>query len=136
MAYGFGVISRSQTFVPRFPLLLGGGLATIGVLTGIAVDEGPVLCMFRRCTGGYCPGCGGTRALRAMVMGDLNEAWKLHPWSVLIVIQMIMIGLAATVVSVSTITSMFKPFVVFNAAIGVLIWILRIGVGAVPVPFS
>ncbi|MBI5835297.1 MAG: DUF2752 domain-containing protein [Armatimonadetes bacterium] len=33
---------------------------------------GPLFCWFRRLTGWYCPGCGSTRALHAMMHGDLR----------------------------------------------------------------
>ena len=33
------------------------------------------ICIFHAVTGGYCPGCGATRALCALSRGDLPAAW-------------------------------------------------------------
>ncbi len=65
------------------------------VLTVLAVllvdaggtDDGPGLCVFRRCTGGYCPGCGLTRSARHLTRGQVGAAWLDHPWMVLLAAQ-------------------------------------------------
>ena len=36
-------------------------------------------CIFHRVTGLYCPGCGGTRAVEALMGGRLVEALMFHP---------------------------------------------------------
>lgn len=36
-------------------------------------------CLFFRLTGYYCPGCGGTRALKALLAGRLLQSLRLHP---------------------------------------------------------
>ena len=36
-------------------------------------------CLFHLLTGLYCPGCGGTRALRALLAGDLALSLRYHP---------------------------------------------------------
>ncbi len=36
-------------------------------------------CPFFEATGLLCPGCGGTRALAALLRGDFAGAWKLNP---------------------------------------------------------
>ena len=36
-------------------------------------------CLFHLITGLYCPGCGGTRAVRAMLAGDLRLSFQYHP---------------------------------------------------------
>ena len=38
-----------------------------------------LLCPFRRVAGLYCPGCGGTRAVKALLEGRLLESLWLHP---------------------------------------------------------
>ncbi len=39
----------------------------------------PTVCPFALTTGHACPLCGGTRAASALVRGDLESAWVLHP---------------------------------------------------------
>jgi len=36
-------------------------------------------CPIFEATGLLCPGCGGTRALAALLRGDLSGAWRLNP---------------------------------------------------------
>ncbi|MEY8354136.1 DUF2752 domain-containing protein [Lachnospiraceae bacterium 54-53] len=36
-------------------------------------------CMFHSLTGFYCPGCGGTRAVRSLLRGDLRMSFQYHP---------------------------------------------------------
>lgn len=35
--------------------------------------------MFHMLTGLYCPGCGGTRAVRSLLKGDLWMSFRYHP---------------------------------------------------------
>lgn len=37
-------------------------------------------CMFHRLSGLYCPGCGGTRAVKALLDGHLVECFLYHPF--------------------------------------------------------
>lgn len=36
-------------------------------------------CPFYWLTGLYCPGCGSTRALHALLHGDIAQAWAMNP---------------------------------------------------------
>lgn len=36
-------------------------------------------CLFRSVTGLYCPGCGGTRALKYLLRGDIGRSLWYHP---------------------------------------------------------
>ena len=38
-------------------------------------------CLFYRVSGLYCPGCGGTRAIRALLEGDLIASFLYHPFA-------------------------------------------------------
>lgn len=40
-------------------------------------------CWLHENTGLLCPGCGSTRALHALLHGDVASAWKLNPLAVL-----------------------------------------------------
>ncbi len=37
-------------------------------------------CVFHRVTGLYCPGCGGTRAVEALLQGDFFTCLRYHPF--------------------------------------------------------
>lgn len=39
-------------------------------------------CLFHLISGYYCPGCGGTRAVRALLRGQLSESLFFHPFVV------------------------------------------------------
>ena len=60
------------------------GLAVIGVLhyTGLFIPTDDLIwpCFFRRATGLYCPGCGGTHAVEALVEGHLADSFLAHPF--------------------------------------------------------
>ena len=36
-------------------------------------------CLFHKWTGYYCPGCGGTRAVKALLRGDIIDSFCYHP---------------------------------------------------------
>ena len=36
-------------------------------------------CPFHMLTGFYCPGCGGTRAVTALICGDIVRSFRFHP---------------------------------------------------------
>ena len=40
---------------------------------------GKLPCIFHELTGLYCPGCGGTRALKALLRGDVVLSFLYHP---------------------------------------------------------
>ena len=59
-------------------------LALLGALALLRVAPARLLALLPRCpfhhlTGLLCPGCGGTRALLALLHGDLRAAWHLNP---------------------------------------------------------
>ncbi len=60
------------------------GLLGIGGITLLALVEPSGQALFPRCwlnemTGLRCPGCGGTRAVHALLTGHLTRAWQLNP---------------------------------------------------------
>lgn len=52
------------------------------VLSGLRPSAaGPDLCLLHRTTGMWCPLCGGTRATRALLHGNLTEAIGYNPFA-------------------------------------------------------
>lgn len=64
-------------------LTLAAGTAVLFFFEPSKSDVYPP-CLFRSCTGFYCPGCGTTRALHALVHGNFGEAFGLNPLIVLL----------------------------------------------------
>ena len=44
-----------------------------------SAGQGIYPCLFHLVTGAYCPGCGGTRALLALLHGRLADSIRLNP---------------------------------------------------------
>jgi len=57
-----------------FAAVFTGGIYALG-LEKVFMTE----CPFWRITGLYCPGCGGTRAFRALLKGQIVESICIHP---------------------------------------------------------
>lgn len=53
-------------------------------------------CMVRCITGYYCPGCGGTRAVRALLQGRLVTSFLYHPFVLYCVIIMVVFMITNT----------------------------------------
>lgn len=61
-------------------LLLGAILfGLIEKATGICFADCMPPCIFRKLTGLYCPGCGGTRAVRFLLQGKFLKSFLYHP---------------------------------------------------------
>ena len=59
-----------------------GAFILLGIflhITGLNLSQVLGQCMFYRMSGLYCPGCGGTRAARALFAGDIVASFKYHP---------------------------------------------------------
>lgn len=128
----FGVAALSMTGVV---LALGSD--------EVPADEGVVLCPFRRCTGGYCPGCGATRAASALVRGDLVGSIRLHPlvvvWAAQVVAAVVAVSLSpgtARRIARTWISGHLAAVVGINLAAAVVVWVVRLGTGTVPGPFG
>ncbi len=66
--------------------IIGWALLGIGALyfiftklTGVKITDVMMPCMFNVWTGWYCPGCGGTRAVKALFRGDILASVVYHP---------------------------------------------------------
>ena len=68
------------------------GIFYIGLVAGLLLAAGWIVyrmffepltlgeCAFKRVTGFYCPGCGGTRAVDALLSGHFLKAFIYHPF--------------------------------------------------------
>jgi hypothetical protein len=121
--------------------LLAGGLIVGGMAAALAggTDDGLVLCPFRHLTGGYCPACGGTRAVAMAVRGELGAAWIQHPVAVLIAIQLAVLALAvlAAPVSIGRWVRRHAERIAFaNVVVLFAIWPVRMALGDIAIPFA
>ncbi|NNF53546.1 MAG: DUF2752 domain-containing protein [Acidimicrobiales bacterium] len=113
-----------------------GFAATALVMGASAAGDLPVLCLFRRCTGGYCPGCGGSRAAVALVQGDIAGSWAHHPWVVLLVLQTLVFTGALFAGKVQFTGRIRQRLLIGNLGLGLAIWTLRLALGTIPIPFA
>lgn len=63
-----------------------GGAAVVALAGGAAL--GVTVCPFALLSGHACPGCGLTRAVAALLTGDVGRSWRLHPLAGLIALQL------------------------------------------------
>jgi len=130
-------------------LLAGLGLAAAAALlpavleivlqAGTAGDPRLVLCPSRRLLGLPCPGCGMTRALAALLRGDLAGAFALHPWAPALAAQLAL-GWGAWGWSLSGTPSgrllrpdrWLGPTLLANLAALAALWLGRLATGSLP----
>lgn len=120
-------------------ILAGGGFLAAAV--GASGDHGPVLCPFRLCTGGYCPGCGLTRAAGRLVRGDVVGSWHLHPFLLLAVVQGALVLAARAVLGAASprwagLARHRENLLVANLVLLTALWALRLALGDIPAPFG
>lgn len=68
------------------PLVAAGAAAALGaafVISPDHVEDGPVICPFRRLTGLPCPGCGLTRSWVYLAHGRWHDGFAAHPFGLL-----------------------------------------------------
>ena len=118
---------------------IGAGVLTIGALIATAGDDGLVVCPFRRCTGGYCPGCGSTRAVRDLVGADVAAAWTHSPWVVLAAAQVIVVFALAAATGAEGIVDRARRLALRllwpNVVLLLGIWGFRLADGSIPRPW-
>lgn len=71
------ILVRPSVRARSWPLLLPPAL--FAFLSWGPATQGPTTCPFAIVTGQACPLCGGTRAASALLRGDLDLAWQMHP---------------------------------------------------------
>lgn len=87
---------RRDTSAETLAVLGVVGMGIAAVLPVDRVDDGPVLCPFRRLTGLPCPGCGMTRCWVHLMHGQWHAAIVANPFG--IVAMAAVIGLAVAIV--------------------------------------
>lgn len=111
-------------------------VAAVLVIDAGGSDDSAGVCVFRRCTGGYCPGCGMTRSARHLTRGELGAAWHDHPILVLLAIQAVVGALVfASVRRLRARLRTPRTLAVLAGANGVLlllIWVIRLIDGSIP----
>ncbi len=78
----------------RLAGLLSGCLIVLGLTYGLNIR---IPCPFKALTGVPCPGCGGMRALDALLEGDIRHALSVNPLSLLLIAALAAVCLWLTV---------------------------------------
>lgn len=130
-------VERSAWSGPRrvLPAAALAGACAVAALSPVGDSEGQVLCPYRLATGGWCPGCGCTRALSAVVRGDVGASLTLNPWTLMILAQAVVIVgwfAAAPERARAWWTRHDTAVLKANLAIGVMIWVVRLATGTIP----
>ena len=112
------------------PIIAGAiGLGACVAIGVVDPTGGPVLCPFRAMTGLYCPGCGATRMMHRLVVGDPLGALHMNPLAFVFIPLMAwwyFAGLTAMVGGPRWSTPRFTARQTAALAVAVLaFWILR-----------
>ncbi|MGF1598516.1 MAG: DUF2752 domain-containing protein [Acidimicrobiales bacterium] len=126
---------RSTGMAWPVPPSLAAGLVAVAAVV-VTDDDGPVLCPFRLCTGGYCPGCGLSRAGGRLARGDLAASWHQHPFALLAALQLVVVAAWCLAGRRRPGSLPLVPLLVGNGAVLVGLWILRLMLGDIPAPFA
>jgi hypothetical protein len=113
---------RGRRYAPAVGL---AGLCLVAAFSPAGSDDGPILCPYRLATGNLCPGCGCTRAVRAVTRGDLAGALTLNSWAVLFVAELFVFTALFAAIPTRTQTwwNTNRDYVILtNAVILILTW--------------
>lgn len=130
-SFGFSGSSGQRRFI-------AAGAIVFGVLAALSNDDGPVLCPLRRCSGGYCPGCGLTRSGGRLLRGDVAGSWQQHPYLLIAIAQIAAVATLWSVGSASLrqrLATLGRPALAVNAALMAAVWVVRMTNGSIPIPF-
>ena len=86
-------------------------------------------CLFHLMTGLYCPGCGGTRAVRALLRGNLAMSLQYHPlvpyMAAVILLELASLGISKATKNPRWYLGHELGFVYGGVAIILLNWIFK-----------
>jgi len=122
--------------------MLVGGLVAAGATAALfgGTDDGVTICPYRRSTGGgYCPACGGTRAISMMVRGDAVGAFAQHPVAAFIAIQIVVLAVGvmwAPLTFGRWVRARGERIAVANGLLLLAVWPIRLALGQIPLPFA
>ena len=115
------------------------GVCAAAALTELSADEGTVLCPFRLLTGGWCPGCGCTRALKALVRGNISDSLAMNPWTAVLFVQAFVVSIGMLLVPTRTVTWLKRHQLIIgslNVLVALAFWAYRLSTGVIPLPFT
>lgn len=121
------------------PALGFAGVCAAAALTELSAEEGQVFCPYRLLTGGWCPGCGGTRALKALIRGDVRDSLAMNPWTLVLFVQALVVSVAMLAMPARTVAWLKGHSVAIaaiNLAFGLSFWGIRVVAGVIPLPFT
>ena len=58
------------------------------------IMNGQMPCVFQELTGLYCPGCGGTRAMKALLKADVLSSFLYHPLILYMILMAVMFAVS------------------------------------------
>lgn len=115
--------------------IAGGAAASAAIVLAAGAPDGPD-CVLRHVAHVSCPTCGLTRAITALLRGDLVGSIAIHPWGVALVVQVaaawIAWGLWNARASRERPDRFVPRIVAVNAGMLALIWIVRFATDTLP----
>lgn len=86
-------------------------------------------CLFHLFTGLYCPGCGGTRAVRCLLKGELRLSFQYHPLvlytAVVMTVELVSFVLSKVLKKPRFYLGHEKLFIYIGAGIVLVNWIYK-----------
>lgn len=86
-------------------------------------------CLFQLLTGLYCPGCGGTRALRALLSGHPALSFQYHPlvlyMAAVVTVELLSLAVSRVAKNPRYYLGHENMFVYMGAAIAVVNWLYK-----------
>ena len=125
------MITAARRILPWAPL---PALALLAVW--MPSDDGLTTCLFARCTGVACPGCGATRAISAGLRGDWGTSWFYHPLGALLLVEATVawvwwLGMRSGRLGAPR-QGIVNAVLALNAVALVAVWLARAATGTLP----